>query len=362
MYNISSSQQGTLVEFDRLYYSLPEGVHVDVSFDALVSQGMFVGCTNLHEIIVDPANPTFKSCDHGVLYDKNGYYVMRIPEGGDDYYEIPAKVVKLYPGAVHGVKADVVMHSNPQIGVVAGHENDVKNVTFRLRLVDDEKVKFESANLNTYVTSQYERALLAAGKYGTVMLPFAPSAAILDKYDFFVLKKGDATSITFSQVEELEADVPYLFRLKEDAEESEAKIVMFTGTETTIDKSKILNYAASVENSDKEWVSVGCYSADEIITTGKDDAYYGVTGGELVRVANKFKTRPFRAYYMLKKGNASQAPARFTLRFSDGSTTEIAPSQIEGMEEPIYYDLMGRRVQNPTNGVYIVNGQKVVVE
>ena len=139
---------------------------------------------------------------------------------------------------------------------------------------------------------------------------------------------------------------------------------MFTETKTTIDKSKIQSYASSVENSDKEWVSVGCYSANEIITTDKDDAYYGVTGGELVRVANKFKTRPFRAYYMLKKGNASQAqaPARFTLRFSDGSTTEIAPSQIEGMEEPIYYDLMGRRVQNPANGVYIVNGQKVVVE
>ena len=133
--------------------------------------------------------------------------------------------------------------------------------------------------------------------------------------------------------------------------------------ETTIDKTNILGYASSVENNDKEWVSVGCYSANEIITTDAKDAYYGVSGGSLVRVLNKFTTRPFRVYYMLKNGNASQtqAPARFTLRFSDGSTTEIDPSQIEGMEETIYYDLQGRRVLNPTNGVYIVNGKKVIL-
>jgi hypothetical protein len=45
----------------------------------------------------------------------------------------------------------------------------------------------------------------------------------------------------------------------------------------------------------------------------------------------------------------------------DGGTTEIAPAQIEGWEEPVYYDLMGRRVLNPTSGVYIVNGKKKVL-
>ena len=43
-------------------------------------------------------------------------------------------------------------------------------------------------------------------------------------------------------------------------------------------------------------------------------------------------------------------------------TTEISPEQVEGFVAPIYYDLQGRRVLNPTNGVYIVNGKKVVVK
>ena len=362
MYNITAKEGNLVNSFNKLYYSLPEGIHVDVKFEQLTHEGLFVGCTKLTKIEVDPDNKTFSSCDHGVLYDKNGYYVMRIPEGGTDRYEIPSKVVKIYPGAVHGVQADVILHSNPQIGVVEGHEKDVENVKFHLKLVDDEKVKFDSYNLNTYRTAQYVRAPLAAGKYGTIILPFAPDKAILDEYEFFVLKGGDASGITFSQVNELKADVPYLYKLKDGAEESTENIVMSAG-ETTIDKTNILGYASSVENNDKEWVSVGCYSANEIITTDAKDAYYGVSGGSLVRVLNKFTTRPFRVYYMLKNGNASQtqAPARFTLRFSDGSTTEIDPSQIEGMEETIYYDLQGRRVLNPTNGVYIVNGKKVIL-
>ena len=376
MYNITATEGNEVKEFDRLYYSLPEGIHVDVKFEKLTTHGLFVGCTNLERIIVDENNSVFSSCDHGVLYDKRGYYVMRIPEGGDDRYEIPSKVVKLYPGAVHGVKADVVLHSNPQIGVVEGHEEHVENVNFFLKLVDDEKVKFDSYNLNTYQAARYERTPLAEGKYGTLILPFKPDNAMMDKYEFFELKESTGSEIIFSQVDELEADVPYLYVLKEGAQPGSGKDVISVGTlenkenniPFTISKTNILNYASAIEKTDNnsnEWVSVGCYSTEEIVTAGKSDSYYGVNNdGKLVRVKNKITTRPFRAYYMLKNGTVSQAPAQFSLsiRRKNGSTTEIDPSQIEGWEEDIYYDLMGRRVLNPSNGIYIVNGKKVIVK
>ena len=32
------------------------------------------------------------------------------------------------------------------------------------------------------------------------------------------------------------------------------------------------------------------------------------------------------------------------------------------VEENIYYDLSGRRVENPVQGIYIVNGKKVLVK
>ena len=49
------------------------------------------------------------------------------------------------------------------------------------------------------------------------------------------------------------------------------------------------------------------------------------------------------------------------MRFDDGETTDI--EEVNGeKEESIYYDLQGRRVENPSNGIYIVNGKKVWVK
>ena len=385
MYNISSSQQGTLVEFDRLYYSLPEGVHVDVSFDALISEGLFVGCTNLKEIKVDSANPTFKSCEHGVLYDKNGYYVMRIPEGGDDYYSIPSKVVKLYQGAIHGVKADIVLHSNPQIGVVKGHEQDVKNAKFYLSLDDIDATitegekgyggarDFTSGNANTYLAARYKRKPLAEGKFGTFMLPFVPENA-LNKYDFFELKAVSDGTLTFTQVSKLKAKTPYIYRLKENPTESadltgdkvfgtdESGNDVFE-TSTTFTVEALDKFAAN--QTPGKIIPLGAYVNGDVETEKyKNSNYYlyQSSTGMFHRVTKKLTYRPYRAFFVWNPEQGQAAPAKLSLRLLDGSTTEIDPSQIEGWEESVYYDLQGRRVLNPTNGVYIVNGKKVIVE
>ena len=85
------------------------------------------------------------------------------------------------------------------------------------------------------------------------------------------------------------------------------------------------------------------------------------------RVTQRLDLRPFRAYFVwvpeTTEGQTIQAAPKLALRFRNGSTTEISPEQVEGWEEtPVYYDLMGRRVENPIDGVYIVNGKKVVIE
>ena len=55
-------------------------------------------------------------------------------------------------------------------------------------------------------------------------------------------------------------------------------------------------------------------------------------------------------------------PARsISIRFGEGDdTTDIAPSTLSPQPSTEIYDLMGRRVLNPTKGVYIVNGKKIV--
>ena len=62
--------------------------------------------------------------------------------------------------------------------------------------------------------------------------------------------------------------------------------------------------------------------------------------------------------------NAEAQAKGFVLEFEDGGTTgiETIENSKHSTEDGVYYDLQGRRVENPTRGVYIVNGKKVVVK
>ena len=388
MFNITATKDNMVGDFDRLYYSLPKGIHVDVKFEKLTSYGMFVGCTNLEEIIVDPANTVFKGCEHGVLYDKNGFYVMRIPEGKQDHhFDIPSKVVRLYPGAIHGVNADIVLHSNPEIGVVEGHEEHVKNARFFLSLDDkDTSIKdgetgyggardFTSANNNTYVSANYKRAPLEKGKYGTIVLPFV-ATNWKNKYDFFEMTAADATSFHFSPVYELEDQKAYLYKLKDGVEPDDDEVMTMEDgldvfeTEAGAAPFTVRTHAKYNPNDEKPggFRALGAYVNHYIETAGKKSNYYiyQSSTNKFHRVTKKLTYRPYRALFVVtpEEGQAAQAPARFGLRItrSDGTTTEIDPSQIEGWEEDVYYDLQGRRVENPAQGIYIVNGKKVIVK
>ncbi|MBQ9231890.1 MAG: hypothetical protein IJ190_12055 [Prevotella sp.] len=46
----------------------------------------------------------------------------------------------------------------------------------------------------------------------------------------------------------------------------------------------------------------------------------------------------------------------------DGMATSIDQTVKSPTENATYYDLNGRRVENPTNGMYIVNGKKVIIK
>ena len=62
--------------------------------------------------------------------------------------------------------------------------------------------------------------------------------------------------------------------------------------------------------------------------------------------------------------NAEAQAKGFVLEFEDGGTTgiETIENSKYSTEDGVYYDLQGRRVENPTRGVYIVNGKKVVIK
>ena len=73
-----------------------------------------------------------------------------------------------------------------------------------------------------------------------------------------------------------------------------------------------------------------------------------------------FKVYNHKAYLNVPKVGDS-APA-LTIRFEGDGSTEIEKSEIRNQKSEMIYDLMGRRVENPTKGVYIVGGRKVVIK
>ncbi|MBR6926681.1 MAG: hypothetical protein IKH52_05685, partial [Bacteroidaceae bacterium] len=66
----------------------------------------------------------------------------------------------------------------------------------------------------------------------------------------------------------------------------------------------------------------------------------------------------FKAYYISTA--AGEAPA--FLLFDDGTVTGINAVNAAAQNGAAVYDLQGRRVSNAQKGVYIVNGQKVLVK
>lgn len=81
------------------------------------------------------------------------------------------------------------------------------------------------------------------------------------------------------------------------------------------------------------------------------------------KLNNTVTTIPGNKAFLVLTNAEAQAKG-FVLEFEDGGTTGIQTieNSKHSTEDGVYYDLQGRRVENPTRGVYIVNGKKVVIK
>ncbi len=84
-----------------------------------------------------------------------------------------------------------------------------------------------------------------------------------------------------------------------------------------------------------------------------------------------FKNNANKAYMLLSdistgEGNLDTSDPGAQLsagyRFDFSGFTGVESVEAEGAENAVYYDLSGRRVENPVKGIYIVNGRKVLIK
>ena len=72
-----------------------------------------------------------------------------------------------------------------------------------------------------------------------------------------------------------------------------------------------------------------------------------------------FKAMANKAY--LKIEGAANAQMLTIREGADGGETSVESAMTDASVDKVYYDLTGRRVENPKQGIYIVNGRKVVI-
>ncbi|MBR4312471.1 MAG: leucine-rich repeat domain-containing protein [Bacteroidaceae bacterium] len=339
-----------------------------------IENNAFYGCTKIEEIVIEDSEETLSfgynndgSTTSGMFstcYLKNPIYIGRnlsydtSREGayspfnlagwyntiktvtfGELVTEIPAYL--LYNSGQYISDIYFQFRSNPIIGQKAFAPYQ----EIHLMLDDAENKDFNTLNENTFASAEYYREL-EKGKFGTIMLPFAPKT---DKYVFFKLTTTDDNMLIFDEEAEPKTNTPYLYKLRENAENG---AIIANGSITIM---------ADINNSElNDWQMVGSFTNQTIATENTDVYYYAYTSADnmLHRETKMLNVKPYRAYFTANGGQ----PAQLAIRTRGGDVTVIDATEVEDLAPMVYYDLSGRRINNPTKGMYIVNGKKVMIK
>ena len=90
---------------------------------------------------------------------------------------------------------------------------------------------------------------------------------------------------------------------------------------------------------------------------------YSMSGGSIKYANNEnVSLKTYRWFLTIDKANAMQEGVTYKYGKYNGDTTDLPQVKVQVVEADVYYDLNGRRVENPTSGIYIKNGKKVFVK
>lgn len=147
-----------------------------------------------------------------------------------------------------------------------------------------------------------------------------------------------------------------------DALEANTPYVVLNTTSTDIERTFSVTLQPLVINTNLSPTVVGDCTFESnygIITSQDGDDWYALAADE-------------SGFTHITQSGLSLKPFRFLLRVNGGSSQAkiaIAESNATGIqslknarESDAYYDLMGRRVQHPTKGIYIHQGKKIIIK
>ncbi len=213
---------------------------------------------------------------------------------------------------------------------------------------------------------------IKGGEWSTICLPFDMTEnqlydafgtdvklAEFDSYDVDCDAANNVVSITINFTDAnladgLYANYPYIIKTSADISEFNTR-----ATITPDEENALVEYDNGLTGKRREVYGTfyGTYHAN---TT--------VPAKGIFISANKFyyskgltKMKAFRAYFMLEDILSSVEGAQGIRMKYDDATTGVS-SIVRNGDGNVYYDLQGRSVVNPTNGIYIQGGSKVYIK
>lgn len=205
-----------------------------------------------------------------------------------------------------------------------------------------DEAKGYSATMDIYNVNPTVNRTMTANVWNTLVVPF--DMAIPSGWEVKEPTAFDGSTLTFGDASSIVAGKPYIVKPAE-------AVTSFSATGVTLKKDLVNTTVGDL-------TMTGVYEAG---TVPENSYIIGIKDGisKLYKVSgNTVNIKPFRAYFTI---SSAEAPERISLDF-DGETTAIEGIETKANENGNYYDLGGRKVMQPTRGLYIVNGKKVFLK
>ena len=221
----------------------------------------------------------------------------------------------------------------------------------------------------------YQRSFDAerVGKFQAWFVPFdyTITAGDAEKFDFFKINfianadeeginpESDKVYVFLNPVaagKTLQGNMPYVYRPKE-AVQNYQFVADGVGTKLLPQNTSVVMETSTTTTT---YQFYGTYS-NMTATTANPFYYISINGA--ICYGTDVSVGPFR--WLMKATNKSGNPAYYSrsITFVESGTTGIEDiSNKRCNETGDFYDLQGRKVAQPSKGLYIVNGRKVVIK
>ena len=216
----------------------------------------------------------------------------------------------------------------------------------------------------TAKAASYSREMKTGTTWATLCLPFEVSLENKDFRAFKLLSANETTNTI--ELEEITTSIaagtPVIIKMNNGV----------TALNFSVENKEIANNVKTSATADNNYQLQGIYT-QKVFNKDADNNCYIVKGNMLMNPAKllantkvtKVASKPFRAY-MVDNSSAPTAGAKMFSIAIGGSTTAIDSINTIADDNAIYYDLQGKRLNEPQKGINIVkrNGKtmKVIIK